>query len=155
MKLKLTKFVLAACFMPMTLSAHAEMAGESADELLKDSDTAFQLLDAGQFAQLWLNSASFVRDRLNKDQFITDMQRARQGVGVVQHRGWASVTRVRYSSSAELPDGLYATVDYATTKAGGGTVYEKLSFRLEPDGRWHFTGYIPRGTQEVRPEIAK
>lgn len=33
--------------------------------------------------------------------------------------------------------------------------YEKLSFRLEPDGRWHFRGYVPRDTQDFHPDVAK
>lgn len=127
------------------LTAHA--AGDSADELLNNADTVLSQLDAGQFSAVWLNAADFVKTRIKQDQFASDMQRARQTVGTVRHRGWAQVTRIRYTSSANMPDGLYANVDYATTLTTGTTVYEKLSFRLDDNGHWHLTGYVPRQSQ--------
>ncbi|KWE94315.1 hypothetical protein WL80_09215 [Burkholderia ubonensis] len=127
------------------LTAHA--AGDSADELLNNADTVLSQLDAGQFSDVWLNAADFVKARIKQDQFAADMQRARQTVGTVRHRGWAQVTRIRYTSSTNMPDGLYANVDYATTLTTGTTVYEKLSFRLDDNGQWHLTGYVPRQSQ--------
>ncbi|WP_244104565.1 DUF4019 domain-containing protein [Burkholderia ambifaria] len=123
----------------LAIGAHAQSGGESADALLRD---------AGQYGAVWADSAAFVKARIKQDQFAADMQRARQSVGTVRHRGWAQVTRIRYTNAPATPDGLYANVDYATTLT---TVYEKLSFRLDDDGRWHLTGYVPRQGQDFTP----
>ncbi|WP_321790788.1 DUF4019 domain-containing protein [Burkholderia pyrrocinia] len=131
----------------IAIGAHAQSAGESADTLLRDSDAVFKQLDAGQYGAVWSDAAAFVKARIKQDQFAADMQRARQSIGAVKHRGWAQVTRIRYNNASATPDGLYANVDYATTLTNGATVFEKLSFRLDDDGRWHLTGYVPRQSQ--------
>ncbi|VWD58077.1 membrane protein [Burkholderia lata] len=92
-----------------------------------------------------------MKSRIKQDQFAADMQRARQSVGAVRHRGWAQITRIRYTNSGTTPDGLYANVDYTTTLTNGATMFEKLSFRLEDDGQWHLTGYVPRQAQNYAP----
>ncbi|MDI9653588.1 DUF4019 domain-containing protein, partial [Burkholderia cenocepacia] len=84
-----------------------------------------------------------------QDQFAADMRHARQSVGAVGHRGWAQVTRIRYTNASTIPDGLYANVDFATTLKNGSTVFEKMSFRLEDDGSWRLTGYVPRQAQDL------
>ena len=141
------KWLIGCAVASIAIGAHAQSAGESADTLLRDSDAVFKQLDAGQYDAVWTDAAPFVKARIKQDQFAADMPRARQSVGAVSHRGWAQVTRIRYTNTSTTPDGLYANVDYATTLTNGTTVFEKLSFRLEGDGRWHLTGYVPRQSQ--------
>ncbi|AKM03123.1 DUF4019 domain-containing protein [Burkholderia pyrrocinia] len=141
------KWLIGCAVASIAIGAHAQSAGESADTLLRDSDAVFKQLDAGQYRAVWSDAAAFVKARIKQDQFAADMQRARQSVGAVSHRGWAQVTRIRYTNASATPDGLYANVDYATTLTSGATVFEKLSFRLDDDGRWHLTGYVPRQSQ--------
>ncbi|MGS0897379.1 DUF4019 domain-containing protein [Burkholderia stagnalis] len=142
-----TKWLIGCAVASIAIGAHAQAAGESADTLLRDSDAVFKQLDAGQYGAVWNNAAAFVKARIKQDQFAADMQHARQSVGTVDHRGWAQITRIRYARMAEMPDGLYANVDYATTLTSGAVVFEKLSFRLDDDSRWHLTGYVPRQSQ--------
>lgn len=54
-----------------------------------------------------------------------------------------------FAGAGPTPDGLYANVDSATTLTSGATVFEKLSFRLDDDGRWHLIGYVPRQSQDI------
>ncbi|MBN3506664.1 DUF4019 domain-containing protein [Burkholderia cenocepacia] len=143
------KWLIGCAAASIAIGAHAQAAGESADTLLRDSDAVFKQLDAGQYGAVWSDAAPFVKARFKQDQFAAQMQQARQSVGAVSHRGWAQVTRIRYERTTGMPDGLYANVDYATTLASGATMFEKLSFRLETDGRWHLTGYVPRQTQNA------
>lgn len=135
------------------LSAHAQSAGESADELLNDANTVMRQLDAGEFTDVWANAAPFVKARIMQDQFVADTRRARQTLGPVRAREWASVTRIRYHDMPGVPDGLYANVDVATTLATGSPIYEKLSFRFGDDGHWYLTGYVPRQIESVHPAI--
>ncbi|WP_423762232.1 DUF4019 domain-containing protein [Burkholderia sp. NLJ2] len=141
------KWLIGCAVASIAIGAHAQSAGESADTLLRDADAVFKQLDAGQYGTVWSDAAAFVKARIKQDQFAADMQRARQSIGAVSHRGWAQVTRIRYTNASATPDGLYANVDYATTLTSGATVFEKLSFRLDDDGRWHLTGYVPRQSQ--------
>lgn len=143
------KWLIGCAAASIAIGAHAQAAGESADTLLRDSDAVFKQLDAGQYGAVWSDAAPFVKTRFKQDQFAAQMQQARQSVGAVSHRGWAQVTRIRYERTTGMPDGLYANVDYATTLTSGATMFEKLSFRLETDGRWHLTGYVPRQTQSA------
>ncbi|KUY61979.1 DUF4019 domain-containing protein [Burkholderia sp. RF2-non_BP3] len=145
-----TKWLIGCAIASIAIGAHAQAGGESADALLRDADAVFKQLDAGQYGMVWNDSAAFVKARIKQDQFALDMQRARQSVGMVSHRGWAQITRIRYTNSSSMPDGLYASVDFTTTLKTGTTVYEKLSFRLD-DGRWHLTGYVPRQSQNDTP----
>ncbi|OLL30609.1 hypothetical protein BTH42_15710 [Burkholderia sp. SRS-W-2-2016] len=136
---------LAAC---CTLAAAAE-PGASADELLGDANRALQQIDAGQYDALWQSAAPFMREKMNEQQFAGSMRQARQTVGAVSKRGWAAVTRIRYTQVNGVPDGLYANVDFATTLADGHTLFEMVSFQLENDGQWRLTGYAPRQSQNA------
>ncbi|KWB45233.1 hypothetical protein WL37_16785 [Burkholderia ubonensis] len=145
------KWLIGCAAASLAIGAHAQSVGDSPDTLLHDADAVFKQLDAGQYNAVWRDAAAFVKARIKQDQFAADMQRARQSVGKVSHRGWAQITRIRYTNSTATPDGLYANVDYATTLTTGATVFEKLSFRLDDDGRWHLTGYVPRQSQNFAP----
>ncbi|WP_325095329.1 DUF4019 domain-containing protein [Burkholderia contaminans] len=141
------KWLIGCAVASIAIGAHAQSAGESADALLRDSDAVFRQLDSGLYGAVWTDAAPFLKARIKQDQFTAQMQQARQSVGAVSHRGWAQVTRIRYTNITGTPDGLYANVDYATTLTSGTTMFEKLSFRLEPDGRWRLTSYVPRKEQ--------
>ncbi|MCC8397591.1 DUF4019 domain-containing protein [Paraburkholderia sp. MMS20-SJTR3] len=136
---------LAAC---CTLTAAAE-PGASADELLGDANRVLQQLDAGQYNALWQDAAPFMREKMSAQQFAGSLRQARQTVGAVSERGWAAVTRIRYTQVTGVPDGLYANVDFATTLADGHTLFEMVSFQLESDGQWRLTGYAPRQSQNA------
>lgn len=119
-------------------------SGDSADELLREAELATRQIDANQFTTLWQSAAPFVKARLPQPSFIDDMRKAKQSIGPVARRSWASVSRVTYVGNKDLPDGLYANVGYSTALANGAVTTEQVSFRLEGDGRWHITGYIPQ-----------
>lgn len=134
-----------------TLSLAPVNAGTSADELLRNADFALQMIDTGRFHDLYSDVAPFVKQRYDEQHFSDDTRQSRQLVGAIKSRGWAAVTRIIYTGAKDVPDGLYANVDYATTQTSGKVVYEKVSFRLENDGRWHLTGYVPRVAQGAIP----
>jgi hypothetical protein len=154
LKLLFAKLTVASVLACATAIAFAE-PGTSADDLLHDADGIVQQFDAGHFGDVWDDAAPFVKAKIPKDQFVSDTRTARQSFGAVAARGWASVTRIRYASFAGIPDGIYANVDFTTALAQGGTVYELLSFRLESDGKWHLTGYVPRRSQGSAAQSAQ
>lgn len=144
------KLVAACALAAASALAHAAPAapaGESADELLTSAAQVLKRIDAGDYTALWQQTAPFVRSLYTADRFANGIAQARKSVGSVNQRGWASITRLTYTQVKDVPDGLYANVDYATRVADGRVVYEKVSFQLGSDGRWHFTGYDPRQAQ--------
>lgn len=150
---RVTRLAGAACALATGCAlAHGAQAGTSADELLGDAQRVLQQIDAGQYATVWQDTAPFVRAKYSTDAFQQGLAQSRKGVGSIDHRGWASVTRLTYTHDKVVPDGLYANVDYATWLTDGRIVYEKVSFQLGSDGRWHFTGYEPRQSQGVAPQ---
>lgn len=137
-----------------TIATIAKAApGTSADELLRDADAVLQQIDAAHEGALWDNAAPFVKTKIQKPKFVAQLQQARQSLGTLTTRGWASVTRLQYANDHDVPDGLYANVDYTSHTADGQTVFELVSFRLESDSQWHLTGYNVRRTQQVDPAI--
>jgi hypothetical protein len=142
-----------ACMLAVfsTLCQGAE-SGASADELLHDATLVLQQVDTGQYAAVWQETAPFVRATYTADAFAKGLSQLRKSVGTVEHRGWASVTRLTYAHDKAVPDGLYANVDYVTWRTDGRVVYEKVSFQLGSDGRWYFTGYEPRQNQGAAPQ---
>ncbi|PTB22357.1 hypothetical protein C9I57_00715 [Trinickia symbiotica] len=145
--------VVGACmFAALSTIAHGAEAGASADELLGDATLLLQQIDAGQYATVWQETATFVRAKFTADGFANGLSQSRKAVGAVDHRGWASVTRLIFSHDKAIPDGLYANVDYATWLTDGRVVYEMVSFQLGSDGRWYFTGYAPRLNQGAAPQ---
>jgi uncharacterized protein DUF4019 len=123
--------------------------GTSADELLGDATQVLQQIDADHYDAVWQNAAPFIHEKMSQDQFVDHIRVGRHSFGAVSNRGWASVTRIRYTKVSGIPDGLYANVDFSTTLTDGRTLFEMLSFQLESDGQWRLTGYVPRQSQNV------
>ncbi|QCP54450.1 DUF4019 domain-containing protein [Trinickia violacea] len=155
LKFLFAKLTVASVLACATALAFAE-PGTSADDLLHDADGVVQQIDAGHFGEIWDDTAPFVKAKIPKDQWVLDTRTSRQSFGAVAARGWASVTRIRYAANASgIPAGLYANVNFTTALVQGGAVYELLSFRLENDGKWHLTGYVPRKSQDSAAQSAQ
>ncbi|WP_429441927.1 DUF4019 domain-containing protein [Paraburkholderia sp. GAS33] len=139
----------AACALATCCTLAVAEPGTSADELLADATRVLQQVDSEHYVEVWQGMAPFMQAKLSQEQFANLVRQSRQALGAVSKRGWASVTRIRYTNVAGVPDGLYANVDFATTLASGRTLFEKVSFQLENDGQWRLTGYIPRQSQDI------
>lgn len=127
--------------------AAATQPGTSADELLHDANDALQQIDAAHYEAVWDSAAPFLKAKIDKAQFVVDIQKTRQSLGMIKTRDWSSVTRLQHAGAGSIPDGLYANVDFSTALSDGRVIFELLSFQLESDGRWRFTGYVPRQSQ--------
>lgn len=119
----------------------------SADELIQAGKKGLQQIDDDKSAELWDAASAFVKTKFTKEEFVTNTRRSRGTFGKVAYRDWANVTAIRYlDDSSGIPPGVYANLDFATHLVDKTTVFEKVSFRLEPNG-WRLTGYIPRAQQ--------
>lgn len=146
MKLFFPRF-LAACTLALAGSCALAQDGSSADELVQAGLASLKQIDEGRSGEIWDSASAFIKAKYPRADFVANTQRARQTVGVVSRRTWAGITRIRYPDDTNgIPAGLYANVDFSTRLASDKTVFEKVSFRLEPGG-WKLTGYIPRENQ--------
>ena len=119
----------------------------SADEIIQAGRKGLQQIDEDKSGELWDAASAFVKTKFTKEAFVTNTRRSRGTFGKVAYRDWASVTTIRYlDDSLGIPAGMYANLDFATHLTDNTTVFEKVSFRREPNG-WRLIGYIPRDKQ--------
>ncbi|WP_140725618.1 MULTISPECIES: DUF4019 domain-containing protein [Gammaproteobacteria] len=98
------------------------------------------VVDSGQPAQLWNEASSVTKKSVARDAFVAGINKSRQPLGKVVSRNWLSVRRQSGDGKA-LPAGLYASAEFLTEFAGKPPVRELVSFRLDEDGAWRFSGY--------------
>ena len=133
----------------LTLAAGAASAqDDSADQLIQSGLQVLHLIDADRDGDLWDAAAPFVKARFPKAELMASFRKARESVGTVAQRTWASVNRIRYlQATNEAPAGLYANIDYSTRLTDGRTVFELVTFMQGANGTWHLVGYAPRQRQ--------
>ncbi|CAJ0901684.1 hypothetical protein R20233_04648 [Ralstonia sp. LMG 32965] len=119
--------------------AHAA-PGTSADEILQLADRIAAQFEMAQYGAVWDGAAPMIRWAVDKAAFVRQLQATHKNDGSVLDRGWASIARIQYQNNRDIPDGLYANVDYAVHLKNGGVTYQLISLRLEEDGHWHFVG---------------
>ena len=134
--------------MPQLLMAQDR---DSADEIIAAGFSALQKIDRAQSEprqvdSLWDNTSAFVKTKMSKEEFLDGIRQSRAKYGAISPRTWAGVMRIRYDKDADLPQGLYANADFSTRLPNGSMIFEKVSFRQEPDG-WKMVGYTPRESQ--------
>ncbi len=126
----------------------AVAAGVRADE--KANEAAAQtvalgwlhVIDAGQYAQAWRETAAPVKAAFNADEFTRKMNETRKLLGVVNSRKLESAT---YETSLPgAPPGKYVVLVYATDFAGRHAGKEIVTPMLEKDGQWRVSGYYIR-----------
>lgn len=101
-------------------------------------------IDAGQAAQLWDAASTVTRSSVKRETFAGSVTKVRNPLGAASGREWLSVSRQTGGGQGGLPAGNYISVELATRFSGNRTARELVSFRLDDDGVWRFTGYVIR-----------
>ena len=115
-------------------------------DMVRGGLQAIQMVDQAKAGELWDGAAAGARKRVKRAEFISQVAKAREPLGAAQQRTWVSVNRqVANDADAELA-GQYVSVEYETRFANKPTtlVRELVSFRLDRDGVWRFSGYVLR-----------
>ena len=126
---------------------HAMAQDASADVVIQSALKVLSQLDTQQAAAALDGAAPLLKARGPAAELVQQLQAARQEVGPVAQRLWASVNRLQVAptaATAQLPEGIYGNVDFTTQLADGRVVAERISLRLEADGAWRLVGYVPR-----------
>lgn len=103
-----------------------------------------QAVDGGQAAQLWQAASPVTRADIPQQLFLDALNKGRQGLGQPSQRQWVGIyMRDVSATQRELArPGRYGNVRFATTFANNRPMTELVSFRLDEDGQWRFTGYV-------------
>jgi hypothetical protein len=132
----------AACLLVGTLAFGAEgkVAG-SAEESTKIAQAWLKLVDDGNYAQSWKESASRFRAQVTEEKWVGAMNQVRQPLGAVNARELAEATFANELPRA--PKGEYWVVRFATAFEAA-KANEVVTLMLDTDGQWHVVGFFIR-----------
>lgn len=105
---------------------------------------ATRMVDEGRYAEMWDGASPAMKKVAAKAQFVDAIGKARQAAGSTAptERVWIDVWRRDEAGTEQLPAGTYMNVAYRTVFAKGKVARELVSFRLDEDRTWRFTGYV-------------
>lgn len=107
---------------------------------------ALQMVDQNKIGEIWDGGAVGARKKVTRASFIEQVGKARSPLGAPQQRTWVAINRqVLKDADADLA-GQYVSVEYESRFANkpGAMVRELVSFHLDSDRVWRFSGYVLR-----------
>ncbi|KAA3598572.1 DUF4019 domain-containing protein [Stenotrophomonas maltophilia] len=138
---------------PATAGAPALTAAQQAQVQKQDAEMgaaalrAAQLVDANRAGELWDGASAVARRAVPKAAFVSQLSAERTRLGALAGRGQPTITRVKYSAGAAVPEGLYINVSFPTRFANSAQpVRELVSFRFDEDQVWRLAGYSLRAS---------
>ncbi|MBN7836437.1 DUF4019 domain-containing protein [Stenotrophomonas maltophilia] len=138
---------------PATAGTPALTAAQQAQVQKQDAEMgaaalkAAQLVDASRAGELWDGASAVARRAVPKAAFVSQLSAERTRLGALAGRGQPTITRVKYSAGAAVPEGLYINVSFPTRFANSAQpVRELVSFRFDEDQVWRLAGYSLRAS---------
>jgi hypothetical protein len=124
----------------------------AAQEILEASDMvrggmqAIQMIDQGKAGELWDGATPAARKRVTRADFMGQVAKSRAPFGLPQQRTWVAVNRQVVADADADTAGQYVSVEYETRFANkpDTTLRELVSFHLDRDRTWRFSGYVLR-----------
>ena len=139
-----TKAPPSATAPPLTAAQQAQLETQNA-EMGAAALRAAQWVDAGRIGELWDGASPVAKKAVPRDGFVRQIGADRARLGPLVSRGQPSISRVRYSVGAAVPEGVYVNVAYPTRFTNSPQpVRELVSFRLDEDKVWRMAGYSVR-----------
>ena len=130
---------------PTLTSAQQALLARQNAEMNQAALKAAQMIDANQIGPLWDGASAVAKKAVSRDAFVEQIVAERARLGALVGRGGSSVTRVKYGTGAQVPEGLYVNVSFPTRFANvPQPVRELISFRLDEDNIWRLSGYSLR-----------
>ncbi len=129
-------------------AAQAQTPEVNASDMVRGALQAVQLVDQARTGELWDGATPAARQQVSRSDFIAQVARARAPLGTAVQRSWVTINRqVIANANADLA-GQYVSVEYETRFSNSAperpTQRELLSFHLDRDGIWRFSGYVLR-----------
>jgi hypothetical protein len=138
---------------PATADAPVLTAAQQAQVQKQDAEMgaaavkAAQLVDANRAGELWDGASAVARRAVPKAAFVSQLTSERSRLGALAGRGPPTITRVKDSAGAGVPEGWYSNVSIPTRFANSAQpVRELVSFRFDEDQVWRLAGYSLRAS---------
>ena len=105
-----------------------------------------QMIDQAKLGELYDGAAPAARKRVARADFGAQVGKARAPLGAPQQRTWVAINRQVVADADPDLAGQYVSVEYETRFANrpNATVRELVSFHLDRDQTWRFSGYVLR-----------
>lgn len=136
-------------FAPIVIAVSALLAGSAhaqEDQRVSDAKAAaaswLVLLDAGQYAETWTQSASPFRAAVSQENWLKAATQVRTPLGAVTTRTLKSAQFTR--TLPNVPEGEYVVIQYDTNFANKAGTVETITPMRDKDGRWRVSGYFVR-----------
>ncbi|TNY29158.1 hypothetical protein BV505_06850 [Thermomonas haemolytica] len=110
---------------------------EQQKSVVAAAHVAAQLLDAGQFEQLWELSGPMLKDKTPRAVFVAGMKAMRGPLGVAGHR---EVQGFNFPRALDGVQGDFGLIGVETDFANAKAVQEKFVFQ-RVNGQWKLVGY--------------
>ena len=97
------------------------------------------LIDQGNYQESWTEASSWLRNKIDANQWAEHAGRIRQPLGIVNHRDFNSI---EFDDSLEdMPAGKYAFAFFDATLTDNGSASEMVGLMLQEDSTWRVIGY--------------
>lgn len=130
----------------LVLAGVARAQDIDATSMIQGGLEVIRMIDTGNTGELWDGAAPGAKKRVTRADFIRQITQARAPLGNPQLRTWVTVERVAMNDQDPELAGQYVNVFYETRFAGrtSGSAREQITFHLDRDGTWRFSGYTIR-----------
>jgi hypothetical protein len=117
-----------------------ESHAEAEKAALQAADAWLRLVDSGQYAKSWEETAEFFRNAVSQENWQKSTEVFRAPLGVLVSR---EIKATRYTTSAPgAPDGQYVIIQYNTSFANKKSAVETVTPMMGKDGKWRVSGYF-------------
>jgi hypothetical protein len=117
-----------------------------ASDMVRGGMQAIQMIDQGRAGELWDGATAATRKREARADFMGKVAGIRAPLGVPRQRTWIAVNRQVVTDPDSDMAGQYVSIEYETrfTNKPERTLRELVSFHLDSDRTWRFSGYVLR-----------
>ena len=113
---------------------------EAEKAALKAADAWLRLVDSGQYAESWEETAEFFRNAVSQENWQRSTEVFRKPLGALVSR---ELKATRYTTSAPgAPDGEYVIIQYNTSFANKKSAVDTVTPMMDKDGKWRVSGYF-------------
>jgi hypothetical protein len=145
--MKQTPRLLTIGAMLWSLLAGAAVAQDvEASDMVRGGVQAIQMIDQGKADELWEGATSATRKRVTRADFSAKVSKSRSPLGTPLQRTWVAINRQAVTDADADTAGQYVSIEYETrfSNKPDGTQRELVSFHLDRDRIWRFSGYALR-----------
>ncbi len=142
---RMIRFLLAAALLWSWFGPAAAQDVEPSD-MVRGGMQAIQMIDQGRAGELWDGATAATRKRVTRADFTSKVTGNRASLGAPRQRVWVAINRQVVTDPDSDTAGQYVSVEYETRFANKpeNTLRELVSFHLDSDRVWRFSGYVLR-----------